>query len=258
MIASDLAAVLGDDGLPEVWWQRVVEREHPEVAWDLPYNIAHQSIRRVPVPHHVRLGNWRSVNNSQFKFFNECFVDELALAARRDPLDYRLAMLPADSRGHAVLKQVAQASGWGRPVAPGRARGMALNASHGSWLAVVAELSADPAGQPRVHRLTAVVDCGPVVHANTARQQIEGGLLMGLSATLRERIDIADGAVVQHLFSAYQLLTMADVPRLDISFINGGTIGGLGEPATSAVAPAVANAWSALMGRRVRELPLRS
>jgi len=258
MISCDLAAVLGDDGLPAAWRQRVIERDHPEVAWELPYNIAHQSIRQLAVPHHIRLGNWRSVNHSQFKFFNECFVDELALAARRDPLDYRLAMLPAGSRGRAVLQQAAQASGWRMPLPAGHARGIALNASHGSWLAVVAEVSTDPAGRPRVHRLTAAVDCGPVVHADTARQQIEGGLVMGLSATLRERIDIADGAVVQHTFSDYRLISMAEVPQLEIHFINGGSIGGLGEPATSAVAPAVANAWSALTGTRVRELPLQT
>ncbi len=255
-ISSELRAVLGPDGKPSAWWQRYVFHPSRSDAFNLPYEIAHQSIRSVASTTHVRLGSWRAVNHTQHGFFTECFIDELATAARRDPVQYRRELLPAGSRARLVLDEAAQRSGWGSTLPAGRARGVALTESHGSVVAQVAEVSL--AGKaPRVHRIVVVVDCGPLVHPDTARQQVEGGVLMGLSAALYERIDIEHGAVVQKNFDAYRIMTLADAPRIDVHFIDGdGPWGGLGEPGVPAVAPAVANALAALTGERRRALPL--
>lgn len=254
---SDLRAALGGDGRPLAWRHRFVSHPSESPAHELLYEIPHQSIRSVESPVHVRTGAWRAVNHTQHGFFTECFIDELARAAWRDPMQYRRELLPAASRARRVLDHAARVSNWGQDLPAGTARGVALTESHGSMVAQVAEVSLDADRRPRVHRIVAAVDCGPRVHPDTARQQVEGGVLMGLSAALYEHIDIAGGAVVQKNFGDYRLLTMASTPRIDVHFVDGGSAwGGLGEPAVPGVAPAVANALAALTGQRSRSLPL--
>ena len=141
----------------------------------------------------------------------------------------------------------------------GHARGIALVESFGSVVAEVIEASLDANGAPKVHRVTAVVDCGFVVHRDTAAQQVQGGIIMGLSAALGEAITIKDGAVVQRSFPDYPILRMAQTPAIDVSFLESdGPLGGLGEVGLPPVAPALANAIHACCGRRIRALPLRA
>jgi len=256
-VASELSAVLGRDGMPQAWRQRFVFHASESDAFGLLYDIPHQSIRSVDSPVHVRTGSWRAVNHTQHGFFTECFIDELARAAWRDPVQYRRELLPANSRARRVLDEAARAADWSRSPSAGMARGVALTESHGSMVAQVAEVTLGSDGRPRVQRIVAAVDCGPRVHADTARQQIEGGILMGLSAALYEHIDIAHGAVVQKNFGDYRMMTLAATPQIDVHFVDGGGAwGGLGEPGVPGAAPAVANAFAALTGKRSRSLPL--
>jgi len=259
-LATSISAKLGTDGAPLAWQQRFIDT--PEVViegYDLPYTIAHQSLVAVPCPHPVRLSAWRSVGHTQYGFWTECFVDELAQAAGRDPFEYRRDLLPAGSRHRRVLEAAARHAGWGTPLPAGRGRGIALVESFGSVVAEVVEASLSTGGEPKVHRVVAVVDCGTVVHRDTATQQIESGVLMGLSAALGEAITIDKGAVAQRTMHDYQLLKLAQAPRIDVHFIEDDAvpIGGVGEVGVPPAAPALVNALAVVSGRRTRSLPLR-
>lgn len=229
-----------------------------EGLFGLPYRVAHLRVQHVATRHRVPVGSWRSVGHSSNAFFAESFVDELAHAAGADPVAWRLAQLRQRPRHAAVLQLAAEASAWGRPLPAGRARGVALHESYGSIVAQVHEVSLGPAGTPRVHRVVAAVDCGVVINPQIAAQQIESGIVFGLSAALHGRIDIVRGAVQQANFDSYRLLRLAETPAIDTHFIaSTRDPAGLGEPGTPPVAPALANALFALTGRRLRELPLR-
>jgi isoquinoline 1-oxidoreductase beta subunit len=154
---------------------------------------------------------------------------------------------------------VAQEAGWGNPLPPGTGRGIALIEAFGSIVAEVAEVSVSSAGTVRVQRVTAAVDCGDLVHPDTARSQVEGGILFGLSAALFGEITIEKGAVVQDNFDRYQVARMADSPVIDVHFITSHAVrGGIGEVGVPAAAPAIANAIFAATGIRVRNLPIRT
>lgn len=259
-LATNIRASLGADGVPLAWQQRFIDT--PEVVLEgyaLPYTIAHQSLVAVPCPHPVRLSAWRSVGHTQHGFWTECFIDELAQAAGRDPFEYRRDLLPAGSRHRRVLEAAAQHAGWGTALPAGQGRGIALVESFGSVVAEVVEASLASGGEPQVHRVVAVVDCGTVVHRDTATQQIESGVLMGLSAALGEVITIDQGAVVQRTLHDYRLLQLAQTPRIDVHFIEDDAVamGGIGEVGVPPAAPALANALAAVSGRRMRSLPLR-
>ena len=256
-LSSRLQGSLGTDGLPEAWAQRFIDAPGRNEAFGLPYRIPHQTIESVPARHHVRTGSWRSVAHTQHGFYTESFIDELAHGAGRDPVAYRRALLPPGSRLRRVLDEAAARAGWTTPAPAGQARGVAVVESFGTAVAQVVEVTLGADGLPRVLRVTAAVDCGRVIHPDTARQQVEGAILMGLGAALGEQITIADGAVVQRNFPDYPLLRMAQTPQLDIHFLaSPGPLGGLGEPGLPPVAPALANAVFALTGRRIRSLPL--
>ena len=258
-VATRIEASQGDTGQVQGWQQRFIDS--PELineGFPLPYPIANQRIDAVSAPTHVRYGAWRSVAHSQHGFFTESFMDELAAAAKQDPLEFRRMHLPADSRHRRVLDEAARRADWGTPLPAGHARGIALVESFGSIVAEVIEASLE-ANVPKVHRVTAVVDCGFVVHSDTAAQQVQGGIIMGLSAALGEAITIKDGAVVQRSFPDYPILRMEQVPAIEVTFIDSdGPLGGLGEVGLPPVAPALANAIYACSGRRIRSLPIRS
>jgi isoquinoline 1-oxidoreductase subunit beta len=260
-LTTVLRGALGTDGRPTAWWQAYTDDpgvSHRGAAYAIPYAVADQSIRSVPVSAHVRVGSWRGVAHSQHGFYTECFIDELAHAAGQDPFRYRRDLLPAASRHRRVLETAAERAGWGAPLATGVGRGIALVESFGTVVAHVIEASLGPGGTLRVHRVTAAVDCGPVCHPDTAAAQVEGAIVMGLSAAIAEEITIDGGAVVQRNFPDYPLLTLAQTPpRIDVHFLESDAPwGGLGEPGLPPVAPALANALFAATGRRLRTLPL--
>ncbi len=236
-----------------------------EGAFDQPYEwpsarISHQIVA-LPVP----VGFWRSVGHSHQAFFKESFVDEAAHAAGQDPLAFRLALLQKHPRHAAVLQRAAAKAGWSQPLAPAadgakRARGIALHASFGSIVAQVAEVSLDPADPKRirVHRVVAAIDCGTAVNPDHIRQQMEGGVVFGLSAALYGEITLQAGQVQQSNFHQQALLRFADCPLVETEILpSTAPPEGVGEPGTPPIAPAVANALFALTGQRLRSLPLR-
>ncbi len=245
-------------GKLQVWAARF-SGEAGEEAAELPYAIANQAISRSDVSTHVRLGSWRSVDHSQHGFFTESFIDELAHAARQDPFEFRRALLIDKPRHKAALELAAEKSGWGTPLAAGRARGIALVESFGSIVCEVAEVEAFSDGGFKVHRVVAAVDCGDVVNPDSGAAQIEGGIVFGLSAALYGEISIDKGAVVQGNFGDHPVARMADSPLTEVHFIaSHAPRGGLGEPGVPPIAAAVVNAIYAATGKRIRTLPILS
>jgi len=205
----------------------------------------------------IPVGPWRAPAANANTFATESFVDELAHAAGKDPVAFRLAMLERGSRARNVLEMVAERSGWGKPVAAGRARGVALATWSESWVAVVAEVSMPARDQLKVERMWAAVDCGLPVNRDGIETQLTSGMLYGLSATLRGKITFENGVVQQGNFPDYPVLRMNDAPAFDVQIVaSTAKPTGAGEIGTPPVAPAVANALFALSGQRVRRLPL--
>jgi isoquinoline 1-oxidoreductase beta subunit len=181
----------------------------------------------------------------------------VAAAAGKDPLAFRLELLPAGNRLRGALELAAGKAGWGKPLPPGRGRGIACHTSFGSHVAEVAEVSVEK-GRVRVHRVVAAVDCGVAVNPDSVEHQIEGAVVYGLSAALRGEITVAKGAVVQGNFDEYEPLRMSEMPAVEAHIVpSREPPGGLGEPGLPPIAPAVANALFAATGKRVRRLPIR-
>ena len=224
---------------------------------DHPYAIANQHLaygRAEPGP---QVWFWRSVGHSQNAFFIESFIDELAAAAGKDPYQYRVQLLQGQPRALGVLQAAARHAGWGRPLPAGVHRGIAVAESFGSFVAEVAEVSVARDGTPRVHRVVAAVDCGATVNPLTIERQIEGAIVYGLSAALYGRISHKGGQVEQGNFNDYPVLRMAEMPKVEVHILpSAAAPGGIGEPGTPPIAPAVCNAIFAATGVRVRELPI--
>ena len=255
-VATRISAVLGEDGLPVAWSQTFLVAPTRNEGFALPYRIPNQSLRSIAFATHLRTGTWRAVAHTQHAFWTESFVDELAHAAGRDPYEYRRALLSEGSREQRALDAAAELGGWGDALTPGMGRGIAIAESYGTIAAHVVEVAIED-GVPRVRRVSAAIDCGTVIHPDTARQQVEGAIIMGLSAALREEITLADGAVVEQGFNDYPIFTMADTPHIDVVFLKSdGPWGGLGEPGLPPAAPALANAVFAATGERHRTLPI--
>ncbi len=258
----DVAASVVGRNLPALPHDPATGAAAIEGSVHLPYaieniRVAH-SLSDCPVP----IGFWRSVGHSFSGFLTESFIDELAHAAGTDPGAFRLAMLGDAPRHAAVLRAVLRAAGpLGRQspgVGPhGVGRGVALVESFGSIVAEVAEVVVTPQGI-RVPRVWAAVDCGRVVNPDTVRAQIESGINYGLSAALNGRASFAGGEAVERNFDTSPVLLMADAPQIEVTIIaSSENPGGVGEPGTPPIAPAVANALFAVTGRRQRDLPLR-
>jgi isoquinoline 1-oxidoreductase subunit beta len=269
---------LGADGLPMAWDHTLVGQSilagtpfeaflvkdgidgtSVEGTTDSPY-LAEIADRRVDL-HSPRTGIpvlwWRSVGNSHTAFVMESLIDEAAKAAGRDPVDYRRALLAKHPRHLGVLNLVVEKSGWGQKLPAGRARGVAVHESFGSFVAQVAEVSID-SGEIRVHRVTCAVDCGVAVNPAGVIAQMESGIVYGLSAALLGAIELKDGRVQQSNFHDYQVLRLNQAPAIEVHVLpSTEKSGGAGEPGTPPIAPAVANAIATLTGQRLRELPLR-
>jgi isoquinoline 1-oxidoreductase beta subunit len=200
---------------------------------------------------------WRGVGVTRGTFVIESFMDELAAAAKKDPLFYRLSLLAKNPRAQAVLRLAAGRSGWGQPLAAGRGRGIALCTGFGSYVAQVVEASVDRDGTVHPLQVTCAVDCGQTVNPDTVRGQMESGIIFGLSAVLYGAITLKDGRVEQSNFSDYRVLRINESPQIDVHLVGSAEApGGIGEPGTSCVMPALTNAIHAATGKRIRRLPV--
>jgi len=224
---------------------------------DHPYAIANQRIAYGRVEPGPQVWFWRSVGHSQNAFFIESFIDELAHAAKADPLQYRLQLLAKHPRHRAVLEAAAAKAGWGKRLPAGHKHGIAVAESFGSYVAQVAEVSVGKDGTPKVHRVVAAVDCGQTVNPQTITRQIEGAIVYGLSAALYGKITHKDGRVEQGNFHDYPVLRIGEMPKVEVHILPSGEApGGIGEPGTPPIAPAVCNAIFAATGVRLRQLPI--
>ncbi len=238
-----------------------LDPDSTEGAIDLVYDMPnfHVEYTRLEPPG-IPTGFWRSVGPSHNVFVTESFVDELAAAAKQDPVAFRRAMLDKNPRAKAVLDLVAEKSGWGSPLPKGRGRGVSLQFAFGSWQAQVAEVEVSPKdGTVRVHRVTCAMDCGTVVNPNTVQAQLQSGIMFGTTAALYGEITLKGGRVEQTNFDTYQILRINEAPTVDVHLVaSTEPPGGMGETGTSAVVPAIANAIFAATGKRLRKMPVDS
>ncbi|HEY7577688.1 MAG TPA: molybdopterin cofactor-binding domain-containing protein [Acetobacteraceae bacterium] len=207
---------------------------------------------------HVPVGFWRGVNTNQNAIYMECFIDELAHAAGKDPLEFRRALLVESPKHLAVLNAVAEKTEWNKPPPQGVFRGICQNYGYGSYTAAVAEVSVSPQGALKIHRIVAATDPGYAVNPQQIEAQVQGSFVYGLSAVLFGEITIDKGRAVQANFDTYPVMRLADMPKVEtIIAPSGGFWGGVGEPTIAVAGPAVLNAIFAATGKRIRTLPLR-
>ncbi len=252
----DVASSFAARNLPALGGAPKASAEGVDGATQMPYDMAHVRVEHAVVLTPVPLGFWRSVGHSFSAFFVESFVDELAHAAGADPGAFRLAMLHDKPRHAAVLNAVLAAAGPLGSAGSGIGRGVALHESFGSIVAQVAEVECADGEPPRVRRVYAAIDCGRVVNPDGLRAQMEGGINYGLAAALKGRITFADGRVEQTNFDSYPVLMLAEAPMIHVIIVpSDAPLGGVGEPGTPPIAPAVANAIFAASGQRLRSLP---
>jgi isoquinoline 1-oxidoreductase beta subunit len=263
-----MAAGLDADGWPVALTSRIacpsfggmhngVDHTSVEGMVDVLYNIPNVLVDYHAADVGIPVSYWRSVGYSQNAFFVESFVDEMAAASGKDPLEFRRRLLEKSPRLLAVLNLAAEKAGWGKPLPAGRFRGVAVANNVGSFNAQVAEVSLER-GKLRVHRVVCAIDCGQPINPAGIEQQIQSGIVYGLSAALKGNITIDHGRVQQQNFHQYEVLRIDEMPMVEVHLVpNHNSPGGIGEAGTPAIAPAVANAVFAATGKRVRRLPIR-
>jgi isoquinoline 1-oxidoreductase beta subunit len=228
-----------------------------EGAHNLPYDFPNFQCDWVRKDTGVPVGFWRSVGSSHTAFSTECFVDEVAYAAGKDPVAFRLSLLGKHPRHAGVLKLAAEKAGWGKP-ATGVFQGIAVHESFGSYVAQVAEVSVAKDGQVKVQRVVCAIDCGQVVNPDTVAAQMESSIVYGLTAALYGEITIKAGRIQQKNFTDHKVLRMSEMPKVEVHIVpSTEKHGGVGEPGTPPIAPAVVNAIFAATGKRVRNLPIK-
>ncbi len=249
-------SIIADTAFAGFLIQNGVDVTSVEGAATLPYVIPNLQVELHSPKNEVPVQWWRSVGHSHTAFVVETMIDELAHLAGKDPVAYRLAILPADSRYRGVLKLAADKAGWGKEkLAAGHANGVAVHKSFDSYVAEIAEVSLEN-GKVRVHRVVAAVDCGMVINPDGVRQQIEGGIVYGLSAALHGAITLEKGRVAQSNFHDYAPLRFSEMPQVEVHIVASSEAPtGIGEPGTPPIAPAVANAVFTLTGKRLRRMP---
>jgi len=229
-----------------------------EGAASLPYDIPNIRVEYTETDPGIPYGFWRSVGASVNGFVVEGFIDEMAAAAGEDPFEFRRARLSKHPRHKAVLELVAEKSGWGRPLAAGRFRGIALMESFDTIVGQVAEVSVTN-GAVRVHKIWCALDTGWVINPDTIKAQMEGGTLYGLSAALFGEITIKNGRVVQGNFDDYRVVRINEAPDVETFIVPSAEApGGIGEPSTAMAAGALVNAIAAATGQRIYSLPVRA
>jgi isoquinoline 1-oxidoreductase beta subunit len=270
-----MSAGLDEQGMPIAWHHRfagssIFARWFPpafnngldpdtiEGAVELSYALPNMRVEYVRVePPGIPTSFWRSVGPSHNVFVVESFMDELAAAAKKDPLEYRRALLDKAPRAKAVLDLAAEKADWGQPLPPGVGRGVSLQFVFGTYMAQVAEVEVSKDGQVRVRRVVCAVDCGIVVNPDTVEAQIQSAIIFGITAALYGEITLKDGRVEQGNFDTYQLLRINETPVIEVHIVQSSELpGGMGEPGTSAIVPAITNAIFAATGKRVRKLPV--
>ena len=275
--ALRLRAALGPDGLPKAFefrtavgsilrslgWAKPdsgIEPMAVEGLSNVPYRAGALKVDAALKNTHVPLLFWRSVGSSQNAFAVESFIDEVAYAARKDPYEFRRALLLDRPDFLAVLDKLVDKGDWGKPIKKGSARGIAIHEAFGTIVGEIAEVAVSDKGEVRVDRVVACVDCGHIVNPLNVEMQIESGVIYGLTAALFGQITIRAGRVEQSNFHDYEIARMADSPVIETHFaLSGGAKwGGIGEPGTPPIAPAVANAIFAVTGKRIRSLPLKN
>ena len=267
---------LGADGMPIAWKIRLagpsfvhglvpgfgmsfVDRTFlsglaDEMVYDVPNYLVDYVVQQLPVP----LGVWRAINYTQNTFYKELFVDEMAHAAGMDPYLYRRRLLRNDTKHLAVLDAAAKKADWFSPLPQGACRGIAITAACGSLCAQVVEASVER-GNVRVHRVVSALDPGHVVNPMSIEMQTQGAIIYALTAALTGEITVKDGAVVQSNFDDYEMLRMADAPKVETVLVPSGDFwGGAGEPPVPPLAPALCNAIFAATGKRIRSLPIKN
>jgi isoquinoline 1-oxidoreductase subunit beta len=229
-----------------------------EGAIDLAYDLPNMHVEYLRVePPGIPTTFWRSPGPSHNVFVTESFMDELAAAAKQDAVAYRRALLDKSPRAKAVLELAAEKAGWGQSLPERVGRGVSLQFVFGTYMAQVAEVEVSKNGAVRVRRVVCAVDCGTVVNPDTVEAQIQGAIIFGITAALYGEITLKDGRVQQTNFDTYQMLRMNEAPAIEVHIVqNSEPPGGMGEPGTSAIVPAVTNAIFAATGKRLRSLPI--
>jgi isoquinoline 1-oxidoreductase beta subunit len=258
-----LEGAIGSDRWPVAWLHRIATQnalgpgDSAGGAMDLPYAIPNLRVELAATTSAVPVSAWRSVGHSQNGFVTESFIDELAAAAGKDPVAFRRKLLANAPRHLAAMELAVSKSDWGKPMASGSGRGIAVHAMTGSYVAQIAEVTvADNA--IRVNKVTCGVDCGVVINPDGVAAQIEGGIIYGLTGALKNEITIKGGRVEQENFNTYPMLRLREAPVVEVYTVaNAEAPGGIGEPGVPPIAAAVANAVFAATGKRIRKLPLR-
>jgi isoquinoline 1-oxidoreductase beta subunit len=269
---NQLKAGLDASGKPVALHFKVASQSVTQRAFGLPkdtldafmaeaavtgYNIANTQHDMVIHDTGIRVGYWRAVSHNMNAFANESFMDELAKAAGKDPYEYRMSLLAGKPRFANVLKLAADKAGWGKPLAKGRALGIALMEGYDTYMAQVAEVSLSDSGEVQVHRVTVAADMGHMVNPDTVEAQLQSSIIFGMGAALKHQITMANGRVQETNYHNFQPVRMNEAPKIDIVLVKSTEKpGGIGEPATAVVAPAIANAVAKLTGKRVRRLPI--
>ena len=257
ILASLLPDVLArNKGMDPVAFQGLNASGEYAIGYTVPNLLIEHAMRNT----HVPPGFWRGVNINQNAIFLECFIDELAQAASEDPLAFRLRMMQNHPRHRAVLEAVARGIGWDTPPAPGVHRGIAQLKSFGSFVAAACELSVVDGTGVRIHRIVAATDPGYAVNPAQIARQVSGSFVFGLSALFEQECTVQDGRIEQTNFDTYGSMRLAQMPKVETIIIQGGGAewGGIGEPTIAVGAPAVLNALSRALGRRLRSIPLKN
>ena len=225
----------------------------------LGYSVPNLLIEYVMRNSHVPVGPWRGVNTNQNSVYVECFIEEVARAAGKDSVEFRRALMANHPKHKAVLEAAAAKADWGKPLPAGVHRGVAQFMGYGSYSAAVAEVSVDPAGKLKVHRIVLALNCGHAVNPGQIAAQIEGSVAYGLTATLYGECNVENGRMKEVNFDTYEIMRLAEMPRVETVIVPTYDFwGGVGEPTISVVAPAVLNAIFAATGKPVRSLPLKN